>query len=168
MQSSIDLHFLELSPLTDRWRKPTTAVANLGVPPHITLLWPWKDAPVAQADLNKLEATLTPFKPFQLTLSHIEIFENGAIYFALEDESIPRAIMQALFKTFPETPPYGGEFPDPRPHITIAKPPKDQSEAWQQEIARAIQLPIHFWVKEIVVMEENQQKLWHNRAILTL
>ncbi|MFI6673493.1 2'-5' RNA ligase family protein [Kribbella sp. NPDC050470] len=31
-----------------------------------------------------------------------------------------RALLLAVFEAFPECPPYGGEFPDPHPHLTIS------------------------------------------------
>lgn len=64
MQSSIDLHFPELAPLIDRWLKPTSEIANLGVPPHLTLLWPWQPAPVLAPDLTKLKAAIAQFNPY--------------------------------------------------------------------------------------------------------
>ncbi len=44
MLTSIDLQFGELAQMLDPWRSDTVAVATLGVPPHITLLYPWRSA----------------------------------------------------------------------------------------------------------------------------
>jgi 2'-5' RNA ligase len=108
--------FNELSPLIDKWR-----TAYLGIPPHITLLYPWRNAPLSNNDLNQLEQVLKNFKPFDLCLNRVETFEAGIIYLALKDDNPTKALMQAFASQFPETPLYGGAFNDVIPHLTISK-----------------------------------------------
>ncbi len=165
MRSSIDISLPMLIAQIDTWRKPTVEVANLGVPPHITLLYPWRNAPVSPNDLTELSQLLISFQPFELCFNRLETFQAGVIYLALEDESVPRAIMKKLFEGFPDTKPYDGIFIDPTPHVTVVKAKKDELEKLRLEITQALELPIKILVKEITVMEEDSEGYWKNRYV---
>jgi hypothetical protein len=66
-------------------------------------------------------------------------------------------------KKFPDTPPYEGAFPDPVPHLTVAKSPNPAGvEQMKASIAASIsnQLPLHAAVKEISILVENRDGIW--------
>jgi hypothetical protein len=65
-KSSIDIHFDSLTDLIDKWRSSSVEVTNLGVPPHITLLYPWRDAPLSDDDLEQLRTVLSNHQAFSL------------------------------------------------------------------------------------------------------
>jgi 2'-5' RNA ligase len=167
-KSSIDIHFDSLTKLIDRWRSKTVTVANLGVPPHITLLYPWRDAPLSDNDLEQLRKVLLNHQAFSLCFDRLETFEVGAVYLALKDGRGCKAIMVDLMKAFPDTPPYGGDFLDAVPHLTIAKCDPKNLEEIKAEIARALTLPLEFSVNEIAVMEEDAGGGWFTRCVIPL
>jgi hypothetical protein len=167
-KSSIDIHFDSLTDLINKWRSSSVEVANLGVPPHITLLYPWRDAPLSDDDLEQLRTVLSKHQAFSLCFDRLETFEVGAIYLALQDGSSARAIMVDLMKAFPDTPPYGGAFLDPVPHLTIAKCDPENVQVLKAEIARALRLPLEFSVGEIAVMEEAAGGNWFTRCVISL
>jgi hypothetical protein len=79
--------------------------------------------------------------------------------------------MQALFQAFPETPPYGGQFPDPTPPLTVAKAEDDTAfERMMAEISRALfsSLPMTYRVNEISGIEESADGYWKLRAVIPL
>ena len=166
-RSSIDLHFNELTDVLEPWRM-SVEVASLGVPPHITLLYPWRKSPLKVSDLNELEHILNNVEPFELCFERVATFDSGVVYLSLREESKVRKLMQKLFKRFPDTPPYGGAFTDPRPHLTVAKCPPEQLPKLQTEIAEALELPIVCQVANVVAMEEQSDKTWTNRRIIEL
>jgi 2'-5' RNA ligase superfamily len=167
-KSSIDIHFNSLTPLLHRWRTESVAVANLGVPPHITLLYPWRDAPLSGDDLEQLRTVLLKHRAFSLCIDRLESFEVGAIYLALQDGRSCKAIMSDLMKDFPDTPPYGGDFLDAVPHLTIAKCDPKNLQVLKAEIARELTLPLEFSVDEIAVMEEDTGGNWFTRCVIPL
>jgi 2'-5' RNA ligase len=167
-KSSIDIHFDSLGNLIDRWRISSVEVANLGVPPHITLLYPWRDVPLLNDDLEQLKTVLSKHQAFSLCFDRLETFEIGAVYLALQDGSSARAIMSDLMKAFPDTPPYGGDFLDAVPHLTIARCDPENVHVLKAEIARELTLPLEFLVNEIAVMEEEAEGHWFTRHIIAL
>ena len=166
--SSIDIQFGELTELLSRWRESTVEVSALGVPPHITLLFPWRNAPLEDGDLQQLEKVLADFEPSDLCFDRVGTFEGGVVYLALKDESMPREMMKAVFAAFPDTPPYSGAFTGPSPHLTVARCLPESSSNLGDEIAEALSLPMTFHVNKIVVMEEREDGRWFNRHVVKL
>ena len=62
-ESAIDISVPELAELVDHWRMATVPVASQGVPPHITLRYPWRPAPLQPADLHKVAAAVMDIPP---------------------------------------------------------------------------------------------------------
>jgi hypothetical protein len=89
--------------------------------PHITLLAPFRaraalDDPDLHAALRDFFAARTPF---DFKLVEVRKFPNAQVYLAPEPDEPFRAMTVALTECYPETPPYGGQFPDIIPHLTI-------------------------------------------------
>jgi 2'-5' RNA ligase len=78
-ESSIDIALPEVADLVDRWRAPTVEVARLGVSPHITLLYPWRPAPLTASDISEAEAAVRGAPPFTLTLANFGRF-SGVLF----------------------------------------------------------------------------------------
>ncbi|MEU4391808.1 2'-5' RNA ligase family protein [Kribbella sp. NPDC023855] len=115
----------ELTEFTDRWRsvsfssyRPTAALTEL-VPPHVTVLVPWLREPKPE-DVQRLEDAVADLEPFELTFSTAGQFPNGTAWLRPEPFDQVRDLIATVLAAFPECPPYGGEFPDPHPHLTIA------------------------------------------------
>jgi 2'-5' RNA ligase len=171
-ETSIDLHFSELDDLIGRWRRATVPVATKGVPPHITLLYPWKPAPLADADVERLGSVIERRETFSLRFTGVERFPRArALYLAVKESAKLRRVMQSIFSAFPDTPPYKGAFPDPVPHVTIAKAVDDEElDALAEEIAAQLSphLPIEVAVHDVVVMEEGEDSVWRTCASIPL
>jgi len=107
-------------PVVGRWRRRHDTSAAAGVPPHITLLYPFAPPeridPAMLAGLHALFATLPPV---HLTLAGICAFPN-VLYLAPEPAAPFDRMIAALRARYPELPPYGGTIADPIPHLTVA------------------------------------------------
>jgi 2'-5' RNA ligase len=171
-ETSIDIHFSELDDLIGRWRHATVSVAAKGVPPHITLLYPWTPGPLRDADVDRLGSVIDQQDAFSLQLTGIGMFQRTRALYLAVDESAPlRRMMQGIFSAFPDTPPYRGAFPDPLPHVTIATAADDEElDTLAEEIAAHVSphLPIEMAVQEVVIMEEGDDSLWRICATLPL
>ncbi len=162
LQSSIDLHFRELKKLISPWHSKLET-AQKGIPPHITLLWPWKNPPIQSNDIETLKTILKDTKSFSVTFDKIEYFQNGTIFLACKNVEMIQKIMKKIFDAFPECKPYNGEFQNPTPHLTIAKVPDQTvfSEVYN-EICTVLKpnLPLTYPIDEIIIMKELETKNW--------
>jgi 2'-5' RNA ligase len=59
-------------------------------------------------------------EPFELSFPTAGQFPNGTVWLKPEPFDTVRALLYSVFAAFPECPPYGGEFPDAHPHLTIS------------------------------------------------
>ena len=170
-ETSIDIHVPALTAVLAPWRDLTIPIATKGVPPHISLLYPWRTAPLAAHDLAALHTAIADYPPFPITFTSLARFSPTVLVLQLADTTAVRALMRAIHTTFPDTPAYGGAFADPVPHLTVAKATSeaelDQLE--QEVLARlAAHLPLLVQVEQIVVMEEDHNGDWHNLASIPL
>jgi 2'-5' RNA ligase len=169
-ESSIDLNFPELGPLVDRWRLPTVPIASRGVPPHISLLYPWRSAPLAHSDLEAATEAIRGIPPFEMVLRKLDRFP-GVLFLLPEPDDTLRALIKRLIVAFPDTPPYGGAFVDPVPHVTLAKASsEDELDRLEQEVIEALapELPLVIVVREIALDEEGPSGRWVTRCTVPL
>lgn len=115
----------ELAAYTDRWRSVSRSTARPQVPltelipPHVTVLVPWVAEPTG-TDVARLRSAVAAVEPFELSFPIAGQFPNGTAWLRPEPFDVVRSIQLSVFDAFPECPPYGGEFPDPHPHLTIS------------------------------------------------
>ena len=125
--SSIDLLVPSAHPIVGEWYDTTLAAAD-GMPPHVTLLWPWVSSPTA---LTRLDEVLAKAEPFEVVFSNTGRFP-GVAYLAPEPRRPLLDLMRIICAAFPDMPPYGGELDhEPVPHLTAAK---GDDEAFLDEI----------------------------------
>jgi 2'-5' RNA ligase len=107
-------------PLVDRWRQRHDRAARQGMPAHITLLYPFlTEARLDEAVVDRLRSICAPTWPIDLELRRTARFPT-TIYLAPEPAHPFQALTRAITTAWPEAPPYGGQFEDVMPHLTIA------------------------------------------------
>jgi 2'-5' RNA ligase len=107
-------------PIVGGWRSQFDAAAAAGVPAHITVLYPFLDRDRVDADvLADLDTLVAKHQAFGLRLTHCRRF-SGVLYLAPEPDTGLRALTAAIAGRWPEAPPYGGQFADVVPHLTVA------------------------------------------------
>lgn len=173
LETSIDLHVEDLDLLIAKWRLETVGVASKRVPPHITLLYPWRSAPLKCVDIDALQAVLEGECAFQIRFTGLRRFGDHTLYLEPEPNEVLLRIMRNLMTAFPETPPYGGEIEmvDPVPHLTIAKANDHQNmERLEREVSDHLLnvLPIEVNAQRVVVMQERVDGDWENHTVLLL
>jgi len=85
---------------------------------HITLLGPWAERPTAQ-ELDRVARIAEAAKPFKVNLARVDEFPDGVIYLRPEPDTHLRELTSRLVAAFPQFPPYGGQYPDALPHLTL-------------------------------------------------
>jgi 2'-5' RNA ligase len=91
-----------------------------GVPPHITVVYPFL-APdqVTEAVVDEVRTVLTGVESFECTFSRVAWFRQDVVWLSPEPAEPLRTLTELVWRRFPECPPYGGAFADVIPHLTV-------------------------------------------------
>lgn len=132
----------ELEPFTDDVRATHDPAARAGMPPHVTLLYPFVPMPLfGPAHRAALAETAARFAPFDLRFSRIARFPQ-VLWLAPEPEAPVVALTQALCAAFPDYPPYGGQFDTVIPHVTLAQADEARLDALEPAVQARFATPV--------------------------
>jgi 2'-5' RNA ligase len=95
--------------------------AALGAPAHITILFPF--APPDEIDDDALREVFAAQPAFDFVLDRVECFAEGPVWLHPEPSEPFVALINAVWRTWPEFPPYEGLHDEPIPHLTVSKQP---------------------------------------------
>jgi 2'-5' RNA ligase len=165
IESALVILIPEAEVLVESFRIQYDPSAALGVPAHVTVLYPFKPSRELNADvIRSLEELFSKFPGFSVSFGESRRFP-GVLYLSPVPDEIFRRLTEIVAKRFPETPPYGGQFTDIVPHLTVAQVGDSQR---LEEIAADFErstmgcLPIQVSVKEIALMD-NESGYWKVR-----
>lgn len=120
-QSAFIIAVAEAEPVVAALRAQHDPVAALGVPAHVTLLFPFKaPADITPVDIQRVAAEARRHPPFAFTLSTVGRFPD-TLYLAPEPAPPFIALTRVLVRLFPDHPPYGGAHDGNVPHLTVAR-----------------------------------------------
>jgi 2'-5' RNA ligase len=170
-ESALVVLVREAEPLVKAFRDRYDPSAAAGVPAHITLLYPFK-APhdLDQATLDDLRRCFQGFARFRFSLTLIRRFPGGVLYLAPSPDEPFRQLVRAIWDRYPETPPYGGKWPDIVPHLSVASVQDEQQFAEiADDFARASlgKLPVAATAAEVTLMEKRLDH-WQVRSAFAL
>jgi 2'-5' RNA ligase len=147
----------EAEPLVHKWRMRYDN-ASLGVPTHVTLLFPFVPADqVDEALLGQLEDLFGAQAPVSFSLARVARFPAVAWLGPEPDERL-RELTLLIFDRFPHYPPYEGIHEEIIPHLTVAignKPIQDEVDA-----ALTPHLPIDVEAREVTLLVEDESGYW--------
>lgn len=130
----------EAEALVGPYRSRFDPSAALGVPAHVTVLYPFR-APALLDDqtLWALRQCCAAQAPIDLRLRDLRRFPGGTLYLAPEPAEPFRRLTIDVWRHFPDTPPYGGQWPDIIPHLTIAQAVEgDELDTVARELGRVL------------------------------
>ena len=121
-ESALIVEVPEAEPLVGPFRQRLDRNADVGVPAHVTVLYPFAppDA-VDHATLDRLQSIFAPFPAFDVVFDRTEWFGEEVLWLAPADDEPFRALTAAARSEFPEYPPYGGTIAEPTPHLTVGE-----------------------------------------------
>ncbi len=94
--------------------------ARDGVPAHITVLYPFlPPAGIDSALLGSLGRLFLGQPGFTFTLDRVGWFGEEIVWLGPRDPAPFAALTDLVFTAFPSCPPYGGQFPEVIPHLTM-------------------------------------------------
>jgi len=127
LESVIIIPVLEAESIVKKWRERYDRVALLGIPAHITLLYPFKTpSEIKEKIADKLQLFFQTVNSFAFSLTTIGTFPN-VIFLTPSPKNPFIELTKKLAKLFPENPPYGGKFPEVNPHLTIGQFSKEDN-----------------------------------------
>jgi 2'-5' RNA ligase len=110
----------EAEPAVRRHRERLDANAPLGIPAHITVLFPFMPPEtIDTAALTELGQLFAQVSRFQFRLDRTDWFGADVLWLAPRDPGPFRDLTQRVVRAFPAFPPFEGQFDDVVPHLTI-------------------------------------------------
>jgi len=120
-ETGLILHVPEAEPVVGPWRSRHDSSAPLGVPAHVTVLYPWIPIElVTDDDRAAVAEIVASMGPLELTFGGFGRFPDVLWLDPRPSEPI-LALTRAVARRWPAYQPYGGEFGDqPIPHLTVS------------------------------------------------
>jgi 2'-5' RNA ligase len=158
-ESAVLIAVPEAEPIVGRWRDRLDPSASKGVPAHITLLYPFAASeeidPGVVAALGEL---FGPVSAFAFRLGELGRFPS-VLYLRPEPVEAFRGLIDAVTRRFPAFPPYGGEFDESVPHLTVAES-DDVAVLAEVEADLLPRLPLQARAVEAQLMVEDRDGRW--------
>jgi hypothetical protein len=142
-------------------------IARLGVPPHLTLLFPFADTTALYGLRPALARLVGGHPPISCRLVATARFRPGSLYLVPHPDHAIRRLIASLSAAYPAYPPYGGDFPDVVPHVTVADH-VDPADMPALEAAFSRQLPIEVAARHVSLLVEGGAGRWRTRWRLRL
>jgi 2'-5' RNA ligase len=154
----------ELEPLIGDWRRHYTGDGARGMPPHVTLIYPFADSSAVDERLEAVGRVLEDFAPFEIALRETARFPE-VLYLQPQPAEPFVAMTEALADAVPEFPPYGGEFDAIVPHATVAQSDDETLTAIESELVA--QLPVQARIERAWLVE-NAPAGWRRHTAFPL
>jgi hypothetical protein len=124
----------EAEPLVGKLRDQFDSSAKLGVPAHITVLYPFMPPErITEAVLGEVTQAVSGISPFEFRLATLRRFP-GVLYLAPEPSAPIMELIDGIARKFPECPPYEGRFQPVIPHLTVATGGEEQTSDAEAQI----------------------------------
>jgi 2'-5' RNA ligase len=163
METAVVVAFPELSPAVDEWREQTCDDRpSIGVPPHVTLLYPFVPAETIEEALDDLRALFAATPSFDVSFREVRRWPEMA-YLAPEPAEPFVRLTEAIVAQWPDHPPYEGIHDTVIPHLTVAYGNDELLADVEADVRRHLPLDVH--VAEAALLEELEPDVrWFERA----
>jgi 2'-5' RNA ligase len=134
----------EAEPSVAELRLAHDSSAALGVPAHVTILFPF--APPESVDEDALADLLAMHSRFAFELASVEHFGEDVTYLAPAPAEPFAELTRAVTARWPSYPPYAGAHDEVTPHLTVGECRLDFDPP----------LPIACFAADVVLLEEEE------------
>lgn len=163
-QSAVLIPVPDAEPVVGPWRRRYDPMAPAGVPAHITLMVPWLGPSVIDdAELARLAAVVAKTGTFDFSLRGVAWFARRVLWLAPDPAGPFLDLIAGVAEEF-EIPPWGGQFDEIVPHLTVAHAPEGLDLA---PVAETLDndLPISCRAEEVWVMIGDGDRWWRRAAL---
>ncbi|MEU1534992.1 2'-5' RNA ligase family protein [Streptomyces fagopyri] len=165
-QSGLIVKVPEAEPAVRVWRDSLDPSARAGVPAHVTVLFPFLEESLIDDDVfAAVGEVIGRHRPFEARFEHCGRFP-GILYLVPEPDLPFRRLTEAIADRWPETPPFGGQFDEVVPHLTIAQR-QDEAVLREAEADLRSRLPVTARVSSVHLMVHDGTR-WQQRAAFAL
>ena len=165
-ESALIIEVPAAEPFAGPWRARYDSSAAAGVPAHITVLYPFvrpdEIGPSAERTLGELAAAS---HAFDFVLDRVDAFP-AVIWLAPHPAHPFRRLTQQVMRRFPGLLPYGGEFPDVPPHLTLAETDAVDHDALMSEVVARFRQEgtIAARADRLTLLVSDESRCWRPRA----
>lgn len=153
---------IDLRASLERIRRTYVPVARLGVPAHVTILYPFVDPVELDAGVRRrLAHAAARTVGFDVSFNTVESFPD-ALYLAPTPVERFQVLSAEVLAAFPDLQPYGDpslSASDLIPHLTIAS----RERGWAVRHIVGTMLPVRATVRWLTVIEEGPGGRWRTR-----
>jgi hypothetical protein len=108
-------------PAVGAYRERLDPTAAQGVPAHISVLVGFRElAAISPRDYEDLSSLFAAAPRTEFALTAVRRFAGDVLYLAPDPAEPFIRLTEALWRRWPDHPPYGGAFDDIVPHLTVA------------------------------------------------
>jgi hypothetical protein len=170
-ESGVVIEVPEAESLVADWREQHDPAAGSGVPAHITILYPFMPpGEFTQGSLDALHVIAARTAPFSFGLVAVDEFP-GLLWLRPDPSYELIALMRQVWAAYPRFPAYGGRYPEPTPHLTVAVvEPGERQEVMRRELESRLrgQLPFECTASALTILGSDAQGRWTSRRRLAL
>jgi 2'-5' RNA ligase len=158
-RSALIVEVPEVEPAVHDWRLRYDN-ARLGVPAHITLLFPFYPSDrVDDRMRDELHGLFSTLPSISFSLTKVTSFPDETIWLAPEPSEPFKLMTEAIVARYPDYPPYEGIHDEIVPHLTVTA--GDASLQHDVEADLAPLLPIHAETRHVTLLVEDESERWH-------
>ena len=120
LESALVVLIPEVENLVKSFRDQYDPSAAVGIPAHVTILYPFKSPDELSADVIATLHDLFSKQPcFNVTFKGVRAFTDTLYLFPVPADPF-RQLTEIIAGRYPESQPYGGAFSEIVPHLTVA------------------------------------------------
>jgi hypothetical protein len=165
-ESAIIVPAPEVEPVVGPLRLQFDMGARLGIPAHITLLYPFRSAQAVAGEIKTLRDVCASVEVFPFSFIEVRGFPETA-YLHPDKSEIFAQITGTLAGTWPDCKPYNGAFSEIIPHLTVADH-VDRAILTTVEDSVRPHLPIHCVAREVWLLTSDDSGMWSKKACFPL
>jgi 2'-5' RNA ligase len=153
-QSAVLVPVPAVEPVVAEHRRRLDPASTLGVPAHVTVIYPFvQPSELGAALFERLADAVRSVPAFTCSFTGPDWFDENVVWLRPEPDTHFRVLTHAVWESFPDYPPYGGEFDDVTPHVTVGQVGTASLEQLRAAaVAVRPHLPVESRVAEAVVM----------------
>jgi 2'-5' RNA ligase len=158
----------DAEPTVAELRDRLDANAGLGIPAHVTVIYPFVPAGSVSQEIRERLADLFGAIPtFRFRLDRVGWFGEDVVWLGPHDPRPFRVLTERVFAEFPDYPPFEGRFADVVPHLTVGHG-HPVAELRAAEEAIRPHLPIEGTVTTVSLMTSGPAGRWRRTGRWTV